>query len=934
MPNLSHEEALKLIDEARLKEWTKLDLSANGLTEVPESLGSLSNLEVLWLHNNQLSAVPESLGRLSNLTQLYLSYNQLNAVPESLGRLSKLRVLWLQENRLGALPESLGDLSNITRLILNHNQLTTLPESLGRLSSLTIFSLDGNQLSALPESLGRLFNLTELFLRGNRLKSLPKSLGSLANLVTICLEDNPLNPVLQSAHDGGRAVLRSYLQGLVDEKKVEALYEAKLIFIGEGAAGKTSILKVLSGDVPSENELTTHGINVNIGDIECSHPTIVDTKIQFNAWDFGGQEVYRVTHQFYFSPHAIYVLVWEPRAGVAQGQVEDWLKMIRMRVGKNARVLIVSTYADGNRIARIDQSVFMRDFGDLIVGFLAVDSFAEDAVANDKVGFAELRRKIARAAAGLPQMGQEFNEDWLKARDEILAKEEPRISFDAFYETCRIHGLEEIDARSLALIMNDAGYIVYYGDNKKLKDDVILKPEWLTKAIGFVLEDKVTGENDGVLPDEHLPAIWGEHSIAHEERYDEKLYPFFVQLMEANEVLYRIHDVEASLIAQHVPQVRPRLPWFPETLDPETPTVTLACVMKEVPVGIVPRMIVRTHEYVVEQSAPEGVIRRLHWIKGMFLRHGNHGEALLELRANELFMQVRGPYPQYFLHILQSNLENLIANNWVGMKGRYHFTVPCPTVVNDEPCEGRFRIDALRNFQLNNIENTHCQSCFKTHSIQAMLLGMKAGAGDRKNETVKVKDLSLLLEAMASESKDGPRLYTVEELEGEGGIGKTKYRLDLWCEAEGCQHRVTEEDKGSYEFEEDDPWLVELKRSTRKWAKLLRIGLPLAGRFVDAVAGEGTMKDHEIASDIDAVAKSGGAVESYLSDGDEGPDELGRFEDIDRSRVLELHSFLRQHDPNHKKLGLNRKTSYTAGFQWLCPEHYRDNPPEIPTSSD
>jgi GTPase SAR1 family protein len=99
-------------------------------------------------------------------------------------------------------------------------------------------------------------------------------------------------------------------------------------------------------------------------------------KIQFNSWDFGGQEVYRVTHQFFFSRRSIYLLVWEPRKGVQASQVEDWLKIIRLRVGDDARAIIVSTHCKtGERIARIDKPVLMRDFGSMIVGFHEVDSW-------------------------------------------------------------------------------------------------------------------------------------------------------------------------------------------------------------------------------------------------------------------------------------------------------------------------------------------------------------------------------------------------------------------------------------------------------------------------------------------------------------------------------------------------------------------------------
>ena len=52
------------------------------------------------------------------------------------------------------------------------------------------------------------------------------------------------------------------------------------------------------------------------------------------AWDFGGQEVYRITHQFFFSQRALYLVVWKPREGQEQNEVEGWLRRIRLRVGQ------------------------------------------------------------------------------------------------------------------------------------------------------------------------------------------------------------------------------------------------------------------------------------------------------------------------------------------------------------------------------------------------------------------------------------------------------------------------------------------------------------------------------------------------------------------------------------------------------------------------
>ena len=161
-------------------------------------MGSLSNLQQLYLNSNQLTdSIPPELSGLLNLQSLHLGFNQLTgSIPPALGSLSNFRTLYLGSNHLtGNIPPELGSLVNLQTLYLFSNQLTgSIPSALGSLSSLQTLSLFSNQLSGgIPPEVGDLSNLQTLSLSSNQLSgSIPPEVGNLSNLQYLSLSSNHL----------------------------------------------------------------------------------------------------------------------------------------------------------------------------------------------------------------------------------------------------------------------------------------------------------------------------------------------------------------------------------------------------------------------------------------------------------------------------------------------------------------------------------------------------------------------------------------------------------------------------------------------------------------------------------------------------------------------------------------------------------------------
>ena len=106
--NEAYYEAEKKIEEALKSGATELRLKGMELTELPESIEQLTQLQWLDISLCHLTALPKTLGQLTQLRLLDLANNQLTTLPEFLGQLTQLRLLILSYNKITALPESIG----------------------------------------------------------------------------------------------------------------------------------------------------------------------------------------------------------------------------------------------------------------------------------------------------------------------------------------------------------------------------------------------------------------------------------------------------------------------------------------------------------------------------------------------------------------------------------------------------------------------------------------------------------------------------------------------------------------------------------------------------------------------------------------------------------------------------------------------------------
>ncbi len=141
----------------------------------------MKNLYNLRFSSNQLSELPPSIGNLTNISYFFLSHNTFTSLPYSFN--------------LTSLPESRGDLTKLSEFYLDNNKLISLPNSFGQLKVKTI-SIKNNSLFALPDSLGNLKYLYGLYLDDKNLIYLSTSFQNLFNLRILDFAANILKTIL------------------------------------------------------------------------------------------------------------------------------------------------------------------------------------------------------------------------------------------------------------------------------------------------------------------------------------------------------------------------------------------------------------------------------------------------------------------------------------------------------------------------------------------------------------------------------------------------------------------------------------------------------------------------------------------------------------------------------------------------------------------
>lgn len=314
--------------------------------------------------------------------------------------------------------------------------------------------------------------------------------------------------------------------------------EVKVIVLGDSAVGKTALIRRITSEkyIPTES---TMGISIK----DWEFRAISNRHYKVHFWDFGGQELYHLTHQLFLSKMALYVVVWDARSENVVERIAYWLRTINL-FAPTAHILVVCNKIDV-RIMNIDKKSLSEQFPNIA-------SFHKVSAKNGE-GINALINQLRDSIDKSKFSDFEYPLSWDAARKKLQHLEQPIIQYNEYVKTISAEGINEDQADLLLSILHDLGDILYFKDSYILRESIILQPNWVTQCIYKVLESNLIMNNFGRFKYGQLKDIWKE--------YTKENHVFLLELMRRFELCYSLPNSDEFIIPEMLPPNKPEYEW-------------------------------------------------------------------------------------------------------------------------------------------------------------------------------------------------------------------------------------------------------------------------------------------------------------------------------------------------------------------------------------
>jgi len=709
----------------------------NYFTICPSSIANLTNLTILILSGdlkpnwriNDMSFVKN----LTNLIWLDISNNRIKKL-DGLNNLSVLKHFYIYKNEIKSL-SGIEHLTALQELKVNKNRIQSLT-GIGNLIELRKVDFSGNEIQSLDEveklseireiraskniiqiliSLNSLGKLEKLDIRDNRISDIkplihlikresnPLSVVSNENSFldngVINVKGNPLMSPPIDIVEHGNSVILHYFE-LLEKQGIEYLNEAKMLIVGQPRAGKTSLrYKLFDTDaiLPTEDK-TTRGIDIARLDFDYKDEDGKLRKFHYNIWDFGGQQIYHTTHQFFLTRRSLYVLVIDTgkdATGNDDTTVNYWLQVIEL-LGENSPLLLIRNEKNERQI-NIDIPTKKTRFeflkSDYCVNLNTLAKNSKTFNAQRLKEFNHLKEDIEKELKRLPLVGFPMPKNWVLIRNELQS-----ISLTNYYITCQDYKTicESYDVNEyerqmeLSRIFHDLGVFLHFQDFGALDNFIILQNTWATDAVFAVLDNPKVIKAKGKFTDDDISEIWRD------KQYEPAVHKKLLALMMKFELCY---SVESALLNSYIiPEMLSDTPpdkyeWIP---DDDLP---LQYRYDFMPNGILTRFIVRMHKHIFFLNEQQVVWKTGVKINGTELDCPKTVAEITESWDNKrLFIRVKGPFCKDLMSKITFQLDQLnneffrqINNIDQPLKSKWYKLIPCNCVnCKDNPIKHFF----------------------------------------------------------------------------------------------------------------------------------------------------------------------------------------------------------------------------------------------------
>ena len=581
----------------------------------------------------------------------------------------------------------LKKLNNLVRLDLSGNQITTV-NFLGGLPNIEYINLSHNNIADISP-------LLELIKKGIRV-GLDNDFYVYPR-TGIILGQNPLSkPPLEIIKSGNQSIL-DYFGEIELQGGTTAIFEAKLLLLGEGGAGKTSLARRLINAKADMPEDSTKGIDIH----QYNFKTKEKENFTIRIWDFGGQEIYHATHQFFLTKRSLYILVddtLKDDQNVNDESFNYWLQVIEL-LSENSPLLIVQN-EKSDRKKPLDLPSIQGRFSN------AKGSWATNI--KTRRGLGTVKDAIEYHVQQLPHIGEELPRLWAKIRLtlENLSKDIDYISLDKYLQICADNQIPERDrALKLSSYLHDLGTFLHFQNDLTLANLFILRNTWATDAVYMVLDNDDVKSKYGYFTEDDLIRIWQA------KRYRNK-QPELLALMEKFQLCFKLQDLSQHtwLAPQLLPKFTPKFEWDYSS------NLQMRYKYEFMPKGLLSKFFVRMNRYVRQ---PERC-----WRSGVFLSREKTDALVQETYGTrEIFIRVKGSYPKELMTLISEEFDAINKNFGDRLKVQKLIPCICSHCKNADKISF-YEYDNLKRRKEKNVQSVNCDISFEDVSVIGLLDGV------------------------------------------------------------------------------------------------------------------------------------------------------------------------------------------------------------------